>query len=340
MRATHPPVEVGLLLYPQVQLAAVHGLTDLFSFADALTRKRLEVATPMLRLSHYVLNEAGGLARTFDSAPDIETSPSTVIVPPCHVTPASYAHTPLLAAWLRGQAEAGATLASVCGGTFLLAETGLLDGLTATTHWVFAEELATRFPNVRVDTDRLIIDHGQILTAGGMMAWADLGLTLVNRLLGPAAMVETARFMMIDPPGREQRFYSPFSPKLSHGDGAVLKVQKHLGQSPSAGLSVVALAALAGLEERTFVRRFRKATGLKPTDYQQHLRVDRAREMLESSVTPIDAIAWNVGYSDPASFRRVFVRITGLSPGDYRKRFSPKDHQPAKLRSPMAAATA
>jgi len=220
-----------------------------------------------------------------------------------------------------------------------LAGTGRWDGLTATTPWILAEELAPRFRSVRVDSDRLIIDHGQILTAGGMMAWADLGLTLVSRLLGPAAMVETARFMMIDPPGREQRFYSPFSPKLSHGDGAVLKVQEHLRQSTSAGLSVVAMAALAGLEERTFVRRFRKATGLKPTDYQQHLRVDRARAMLESSATPIDAIAWNVGYSDPAAFRRGSVRGTGLAPGDYPTRFAPEDRPAAQLRGAAAAGT-
>jgi len=316
------PTEVALLLYPEVAMSAVLGLTELFGFADELTRKRLDVQAPLLRISHFALTEEGRLERTYDSEPEMDTRPSIVVVPPCHTTSPAHPQVAFLAAWLSAQAGAGATLAAVCGGTFLLAETSLLDGLTATTHWVYAEELASRFPAIQVDTSRLIIDHGQILTAGGMMAWADLGLALVERALGPEAMIETARFTMIDPPGREQRFYSAFLPRLTHGDDAVLKVQEHLKDPDTSNLSVVSMAALAGLQERTFARRFYKATGLSPTDYQQNLRVERARALLETTSKSVDIVAWDVGYSDPASFRRVFARITGLAPSTYRKRFS------------------
>lgn len=313
-----------MLLFPQAHMAAVHGLTDLFGFADALTRERLGIETPRFRVSHFGVGRSGAMERRFDTLPGAETQPMVVIIPPCHINTAidTDIDTATFVAWLRERHAAGATLASVCGGTFLLAETGLLDGLTATTHWLYSNDLATRFPAVQVDTGPLLIDHGRVVTAGGLMAWADLGLTFVNRLLGAAAMIETGRFMMVDPPGREQRFYSAFTPALNHGDEAVLKVQEALKTDPTSGITVSALATLAGLHERTFVRRFRKATGLKPNDYQQHLRVDKARQLLEATVQQVDTIAWSVGYSDPSSFRRVFARITGLSPGNYRKRFA------------------
>jgi len=327
------PIEIALVLQPNVQLAGVYGLTDLFRFADELTRNRLGSTAPLLRTTHFALNETGTLERTYDTAPGTDSTPTVIIVPPCHSPPDRDDHTTALAQWLRTHGDAGVTLASVCGGTFLLAETGLLDGRRATTHWVFAHELAARFPAIIVDTNPLVIDDGEILTAGGMTAWADLGLTLVDRLLGSVAMIETSRFMMIDPPGREQRLYSPFQPNLSHGDEAVLKVQNRLEADAAMALAVTGMAEVAGLQERTFVRRFLKATGLNPNDYQQHLRVEKARALLEATVQPIDTIAWAVGYSDPASFRRVFTRIAGLSPGEYRKRFARARRSPRPARS-------
>src|SRR5690606_16077027 len=157
-------------------------------------------------------------------------------------------------------------------GAFLPAETGLLARRTATTHWTLAEAFSSRFPQVSLDTDRLFIDDGDIITAGGLMSWTDLGLRLVDRFLGPTVMLEAAQFLLIDPPGREQRFYRTFAPKLNHGDTAILAVQHWMqaNQGQEATLSV--LSEQAGLEERTFLRRFHKATGLTSTNYAQRLR--------------------------------------------------------------------
>lgn len=203
----------------------------------------------------------------------------------------------------------------------MLAEAGLLSGRAATTHWAYRDALAIRFPDIALDTDRLVIDDGDIITAGGYMAWTDLGLKLVDRVLGPTVMMDTARFMLVDPPGREQRIYSPFAPRLNHGDEAILKVQHWLQARGARDVTLATMAEHAALEERTFLRRFRNATGLKPTEYCQHLRVGKAREMLEATTRSIDQIAWDVGYDDPGSFRKIFARITGLAPGDYRRRF-------------------
>lgn len=320
-----PLPEIGLLVYPRAQLAAVHGLTDLFAVADWLARQRLGTSEPLLRVSHLSRSVTDGrIVRTFDTGPGQDDAPVVIILPPSLGPPPAGDDMAGFIDFLRMRHVAGTTLASVCAGAFLLAETGLLNGRMATTHWTYANHLAERYREVRVDTDKLLIDDGDIITAGGLMSWTDLGLNLVDRLLGPTAMIETARFLLIDPPGREQRYYSTFSPKLAHGDLAVLKVQNWLQAALPRDATASAMAAKAGLEERTFLRRFRKATGLRPTEYCQHLRVGKARAMLEATTRPIDQIAWDVGYEDPGSFRKVFIKVTGLAPRDYRRRFAAK----------------
>ncbi|MER9022242.1 GlxA family transcriptional regulator [Mesorhizobium sp. M0815] len=321
MTAARDLIEIGLVLYPGVQEAAVLGLTDLFMLANRLAVERSpEAAT--LRVSHWRLQEASPtVIRTFDSGSGAGHGPAMVILPPTLGDPIPREAAARYAGWLRDRHMAGATLGSVCAGAFVLAETGLLSGRAATTHWAYRDALALRFPDILLDADRLVIDDGDIITAGGYMAWTDLGLKLVDRVLGSAVMMDTARFMLVDPPGREQRFYSPFAPRLTHGDEAILKVQHWLQANGARDVTLGAMAEHAGLEERTFLRRFRNATGLKPTEYCQHLRVGKAREMLETTMRSIDQIAWEVGYDDPGSFRKVFARITGLVPGDYRKRF-------------------
>lgn len=319
---TAPLAEIALLLYPGAQLGAVHGLTDLFSVANLMMARRLADAAPRLRVSHWRGRpDLTGAERIFDSDPGAPGEPDFVIMPPAVIAPITSEEAAPLADWLRARHARGATLASVCAGAFLLGETGLLEGRAATTHWFYANDFAERFPRVRMDTDKLVIDDGDLITAGGLMAWTDLGLKLVDRLLGPTAMLETARFLLVDPPGREQRHYSVFSPRLRHGDAAVLKVQHWLQATGARDATLDAMADKAGLEPRTFLRRFQKATGLKPTAYCQHLRVGKARELLETTTMSVDQIAWDVGYADPGAFRRVFLKVTGLGPRAYRQRF-------------------
>ena len=173
-----------------------------------------------------------------------------------------------------------------------------------------------------MEPDKMVIEDGDIITAGGLMAWTDLGIRLVDRFLGPTVMIETSKFLLVDPAGREQRHYSSFAPKLTHGDEAILRVQHWLQSRAQGAVSVPSMAREAALEERTFLRRFKAATGVRPVEYVQHLRVGKARELLEFTRRTIDQIAWSVGYEDATAFRRVFHRIVGLSPGDYRRRFS------------------
>jgi hypothetical protein len=186
-------IDIGLLEYPDAQEAALLGLTDLFEIANCPDRPTLRVARWRSEGDHLVPAE-------------LSARPSVVIIPSGKEGPVP--------------AEVARTFA-----------TGLLNRRSATTHWGAAEAFVARFPDVNLDVDRLIIDDGDIITAGGMMAWTDLGLKLVERYLGPAAMMATASTLLVDPPGREQRYYSTFVPRLNHGDTAVIAVQHLLHSS-------------------------------------------------------------------------------------------------------------
>ncbi|MCX5581657.1 GlxA family transcriptional regulator [Kaistia terrae] len=305
-------------------MSAVLGLSDLFKVANRMALVKNSEA-PWLRVRHLQANGDAVPAVVFDSDPGDNTNEAercdVLILPPSLETPISSAAATLLARWLRARHAEGSVLASVCGGAFVLGETGLLNGRAVTTHWSYSETFRERFPEAKLDTDRLIIDGGDIVTAGGLMSWTDLGLKLVDRFLGPVAMAETARMMLVDPPGREQRYYSGFVPRLNHADTAILKAQHFLHTSEGKDARLSLLAEHAGMEQRTFLRRFQKATGLTATNYAQRLRVSKAQELLQFGIQPIERIAWEVGYSDPGAFRKIFLRIVGLSPGEYRQRF-------------------
>jgi transcriptional regulator GlxA family with amidase domain len=310
--------EIGVLLYPGCAMASVYGLTDAFEVANDYASQH--GAGERIRTSHWKLGDEG-FTRSHDSTPEATGNPEFIIVPGRLADPLRYDEVEGFVGWLRERHGSGATIASICGGAFMLGHTGLLAGRRCTTHWLYADTMKATFPDVDVTAGEIIVEDGDIITAGGMLAWTDLGLRLIHRVLGPTIMAETAKFLLVDPSGREQRNYSTFAPRLSHGDEAVLRVQHWLQIHRSEEINVAALASLAGLESRTFLRRFQRATGLRPTEYVQGLRMNLARERLEFSRDSVERIAWNVGYKDPSAFRRVFQKVTGLSASAYRERF-------------------
>ena len=320
------PIEIAIVLREKAMLGVVHGLTDFFRIADDLSRKRLGVDTPVIRLSHFSDTESGGVTRTFDAiadavSEDVNDQPHVIIIPPRQTSSLGIEASTAWSDWLKAQHTRGSILTSICGGTFLLAQTGLLDGRRATTHVPSAQELTDLFPDVQIDVDAVRTEEDDIITVGGVMAWTDLALVLVRRLLGPAAMEETASFLLLQAPSREQRFYKTFLPEMNHGDTAVLKSQYELHARGPSGITVKHMARWSGLEPRTFTRRFRKATGCNPNVYRQKLQMEKARELLEANDVPVTEVSYEVGYADIASFRQTFVRETGLSPSEYRRNF-------------------
>jgi transcriptional regulator GlxA family with amidase domain len=323
--------EVGIVLYPGFQPAAVYGLTDLFAVASKLARDKKRAGSPPLRVTHWQLthDRDTALSCVYDSAPGASPRPRFLIIPPTLVNLPDPDVPAEVAVWLRDQHAAGATLISVCSGAFLLAATGLVDGRAVSTHPICDEALTQRFPRIVVDTKRRIIDYGDIITAGGFLAWVDVGLLLMERIFGETEGAEIARFFISDPAARDARsFPLGFAPAPAHGDSAVQKAQEWVHMRDGRGISLAAMAAAAGLERRTFLRRFAHATGTTPLGYSRAVRIARARELLESGNTPQKDIARSLGYKDVASFARVFRRATGSAPGAYRKQFGPNDGSP------------
>lgn len=231
-----------------------------------------------------------------------------MLIPPS-VAGFSQAQAPqVLTQWLRQQHANGATLGGVCVGSILLAESGLLDGRSATTHWTSAKQFAERYPNIRLNADKPIVDDGDLITTAGLMAWSELGLRMVDRLLGPSIASGTARFLVIEHSDSASQCGSNFAPILGHGDAAILKVQHWLQANGAVDVSLAVMAQQAGLEERTFLRRFRAATGLKPTEYCQHLRWARpgkcsSSPTAPSTISPGRSVTRTLGRSAPPSRR-------------------------------------
>ena len=229
---------------------------------------------------------------------------------------------PELAPWLKRQYQQGAQVASICTGVFLLAETGLLDGKTATLHWGFGRMLRQRYPRVKLATDRMFIDHGRIYCSAGVNAGMDLSLYLVEKFCGRQVAVQCAKTMILDLGRTAQTPYGSFLFPGDHNDPIVLEVQQWIEQHHAEPVDYEKLALEHRLSRRSLERRFKQATGLTPLAYLQRLRVETAKRLLEEGSHTFNEITYLVGYEDISFFRKVFVRLTGLRPKEYQRRFA------------------
>ncbi|MEM1237662.1 MAG: helix-turn-helix domain-containing protein [Pseudomonadota bacterium] len=300
------PLRVQLLEYPGAQQSALWGMKDLLDTASS------EAATVGADVFKTKIGNAPG------GDEDI------VILPPALLVEPPVLQTDWKAMLVRHHA-AGGVLASVCAGAFLLADAGVLDGRRVTTHWRHEAALRERHPKVIIDTRRLLVDLGDVVTAGGVMAWTDLTLHMIQRFGGRKLMLNVARLFVLDPPEREQSYYATFTPSKAHGDSGVAKVQDLMLETVGETHTIASLAAAGAMSERSFLRRFKNATGETPVAYLQLLRVEAARSRLELTRESFEGISWGVGYTDAAAFRRIFKRRVGLTPSEYRARFGMGD---------------
>jgi len=252
--------------------------------------------------------------------------PDIVIIPDLHMDPA----TPLpdwiggAARWVADAYDSGALVTSACSGALLLAASGLLDGKEATTHWGFADAVTRHFPAVRMRPERILVPAGdghRLITAGGASAWADLMLYLIGRLAGEEEARRIAKLYLLQPHEDGQRCYASLASGRQHADKLVADAQVWAADHYHLPNPVGAMAARSGLSERGFLRRFRRATGQSPAEYVQTLRVEEAKQMLETTDDPIDEIAAECGYTEPSSFRSAFRKHVGIPASAYRRKW-------------------
>ncbi|MBR9786857.1 MAG: helix-turn-helix domain-containing protein [Vibrionaceae bacterium] len=301
-------ITVGICVYPSVLKSAVYGLEEMFLLANRVCKEQeIEVLFEPVVISHTDL---------------IAKSLTVILLPPASIGDYYFAPEGEFIEWLKDHYSKGVVLSSACAGVFILAGTNLIDTREVTTHWALAETFTRMFPEIPLNSNKILIDHGDIVTAGGMMSWLDLGFELIAKYASPSVVRQLGKTLVIDTAQREQSYYQQFKPSFDHGDMAIVSVQQIMHQSYSEPLFVQQLAKQVNLTERTMQRRFLKATGYNPNQYLQRLRVQHACNYLESTQYSFEWIAHQVGYEDTSACRKAFINIVGLTPREFRKRFS------------------
>jgi transcriptional regulator GlxA family with amidase domain len=225
--------------------------------------------------------------------------------------------------WLRRRAPVARRFGSVCSGAFFLAEAGLLDGRCVTTHWAVAEELARRYPSVRVDADAIHVRDGALRTAAGVTAGLDLALALVEEDLGHEIAMRVAGqlVMFFRRPGGQMQF-SRKGEAVPAGRAALQELQRWVAANPALDHSVASLAKRMDLSPRHFARLFRSEVGITPATWVENARVSAARRLLEGGHAAPKQVAAHCGFADADTLRRAFARHVGVTPAEYRKRFA------------------
>jgi transcriptional regulator GlxA family with amidase domain len=315
---------IEILAFDMAQLLDVAGPLQVFATANDLARHRRQpppYCLAVVAAKGPRIETSAGLGLAVDPLPDAAGALDTLIVAGGFGVNAAAKDEALLA-WLRARAGQARRLASVCSGALLLAAAGLLAGRRATTHWTRCAELAQAHPDVTVENDPIFIRDGNVWTSAGITAGIDLALALVEDDLGRAIALEIARQLVVflKRPGGQAQFSAALS--LQYGDDSFATLHEWIGQNLGAELSVPDLAARANMSERTFLRRYKEATGATPAKAIERLRVEAAQRRLCDSNERIKRVALRCGFGSEETMRRSFLRVARVTPQDYRDRFS------------------
>ncbi|HEY6956657.1 MAG TPA: helix-turn-helix domain-containing protein [Flavisolibacter sp.] len=224
--------------------------------------------------------------------------------------------------WLLSQYESGCEIVCLCVGSFFLASTGLLDEKKCAVHWVAKNEFTGLFPRVRVMDNRIITDEDRIYTSGGGFSYLNLILYVFEKHLGREVSILASKMFEIDIERRSQNPFSIFIGQKAHGDELVTKAQEWIEKDPTEAFIVEDICEALAVGRRTFERRFRKCTGNSIAEYIQRVKVEFAKQQLETGSKTVKEIGYETGYNDIDAFRKVFKKITDLSPADYRKKYA------------------
>jgi len=319
----HPSAKrtIGILALPGVQMLDVAGPLDVFAEANVQSGRQAYAPCVVSTVAGPVVSSSGlrvipDVVLRFDAPATFDT----LLIAGAPHFGESRADEALID-WLREHAPRSRRFGSVCSGAMVLAATGLLDQRRITTHWAVAEQLAKRFPEVRVEVDALYVRDGALRTAAGVTAGLDLALTLVEEDLGRdiAKKVASQLVMFFKRPGGQLQF-SRHGEANPVGRSALQEIQRWVIANPLADSSLAALAARAGLSPRHLARLFRQEIGVTPSAWVESVRIEAARQLLENGERPKQAAA-ACGFSDIDTFRRAFQRRVGVTPSEYRRRY-------------------
>lgn len=320
---------ISLLALNDCLSSGITGIVDTFNIANILWMTSPEnngaplFNTEIVSVTGEPVVTNGGI--TLSTSKSIsEVEETDLIMVPALLMPFDLKSEKVMTAleWIKKSYDKGTTIASTCTGSFLVAETGLLNGKTATTNWHFANMFKRNYPEVNLRIDKMVTEDKNILTSGAATAFLNLCLYFVKKYGSNKLASLVAKTMLIDPDKQSQAPYMLHDFWKSHLDTQILSAQNWMEKNFANKISIDEIADQAGISHRHFKRRFKKATNETPLAYLQHLRIEKAKQLLESSLETINEITWQVGYEDINSFRRLFKKNTGVSPKEFRNKFS------------------
>ncbi|NWB56114.1 GlxA family transcriptional regulator [Pseudomonas sp. F8002] len=315
---------IHVLAFPNVQVLDVTGPLQVFASANDLARQRglsAPYCVSVIASQSSPIMTSAGLALVGEPLPAIESPCDTLIIAGgWGVYGAAEDHE--LVDWVRQKAFLSRRVTSVCTGAFLLAATGLLDGRRVATHWTRCEELAFKYPKLKVEANPIFIQQGDVWTSAGVTAGIDLCLALVEEDLGQARALEVARHLVVflKRPGGQSQFSVTLS--LQEGGSRFAELHAWMAEHLTLDLNIATLAMQAGMSERSFVRHYRAETGQTPARAVELIRVETARRQLSDGAASIKRIAQQCGFGCEETMRRSFLRTLAVTPQAYRERFS------------------
>jgi transcriptional regulator GlxA family with amidase domain len=332
-RAAKHPIDVLIVAVAETAGSALYGMVDALSAAGNIRQTLVCSANEQWLFRVRIASTrrtpfacGNGIPLRPDIAIDEDPMAPIVIVPELWLGPdeTMTGRYPHLIEWLRRAYRRGASLYSACSGAVMLAETGLLDGCAATSHWGYEDLFRTRYPKVRFDPAPNLAyarADGRIVTAGGTTSWHDLVLHIIARHASPGEALRIAKVYLLKWHDEGQLPYAPLIKNTPHADATVRRCEEWLWQHFREPEAVGGAVGESGLAARTLKRRFKAATGARLIDYVQNLRIEEAKRLLETTHLPVDEVGADVGYSNSSFFRRLFKRLTGLGPRQYRRMF-------------------
>lgn len=318
--------KITILAFDSAAATTITGPMDVFQFSGAPSDTATEFSAPFFEVE--IVSPDGKPVQCYKrlsinphrAMHEVEDT-DLIIIAGIYDVETTIAKQKEAIAWLRKQYERNIYIAGVCTGVFVLAATGLLDGKDATTHWGSADMFRQLYPKVHLKPERLITEADGLFCSGAFSACLDISLYLVAKFVGYDVAVKSAKTMIHDIGRFSQMPYTSFNFQRNHNDDSILEVQRTLEKGYADSIDIEQLCQNFGMSRRTLERRFKKATGDTPRLYIQRVRVEAAKKILEEKGSSFDEISYEVGYEDSSYFRKIFIKHTGLLPGEYRKKF-------------------